>query len=75
MTFGEALEQMEKGRVVARRSWPCHALNFGIAKREFQGEPCVHSVANGSWGHAHWYPGQRDMFANDWEVIEAGVPS
>ena len=74
MTFGEAIEQMEKGRVVARRSWPEFAQNVGICIRDTGASAYLSIAKSGGW-FAMWHAAHADRLARDWEVIEADRPS
>lgn len=78
MTFGEALEQMMKGRVVSRRSWPGFARNRGVAVAQLvRGDtrnalwPCG---PKGWIADGEWLPRADDIFAIDWENVEAERP-
>lgn len=73
MTFSEALEQISKGRVVARRSWHMFEMNFGIAQFENGGEKQLRLCGRGNWLDSY-YPSHNDIFAHDWEVVEAFPP-
>jgi hypothetical protein len=74
MTFTEALEQMEKGRVVARRKWPEFNENIGLAIYTGGTFKCIRWVRGGQW---HWYHpvANSEIFATDWENIEAARPA
>ena len=76
MTFSEALEQMKKGRVVARRSWEDFALNQGIAVYHRGEGKVLRFFLGDEWDYlATWMPLQSDFFADDWEVVEASPPN
>ncbi len=74
MTFGEAHDQILKGRVVARRAWPEFAKNFGIAMRVGGGHKFMQECEGEYWGTLY-RPAMNDWFANDWEVVEALPPT
>lgn len=75
MTFSEALEQMAKGRVVSRRSSPLFAVNGGIAARSAHDGKRLHRCRDGRWESETWLPASEDIFAMDWEVVEAVPPN
>ncbi|WBT40126.1 Thoeris anti-defense Tad2 family protein [Hyphomicrobium sp. DMF-1] len=77
MTFGEALDQMEKGRVVSRRCWPWFSRNQGIAIAHL--EHAHHKTlwkcgVEGWLPKGEWLPRAGDIFADDWENVEASRP-
>lgn len=75
MTFGEALDIMRKGKVVARRAWGMFAANSGLAI--YRGDfDCIRQVlGNGKWAPIWQYPlDHRDLLAVDWEVVDASPP-
>ena len=74
MTFGEALDQMRKGRVVARRSSAMFAVNGGVAI-DLHGQTLRQVLGNGKWAVIREWPHTHaDLLASDWEVVEAYVP-
>jgi hypothetical protein len=73
VTFGEALDIIAKGKVVARRSWWEFACNFGIAVRVTNGvKQLVHT--QGTKWHGYYEASNSDIFANDWEVVDTLPP-
>ena len=76
MTFCEAIEQMAKGRVVCRRSWPAFAMNYGVAIHIRESDRVLRLATGDKWSDVScWMPFQVDIFASDWEVVEATPPT
>ena len=76
MTFSEALDRMKRGRVVARRSWKDFALNQGIAVHHRGGDKVLRFAQGDKWDYLPtWAPLQSDLFADDWDVVEASPPA
>jgi hypothetical protein len=76
VTFGEALDQMSKGRVVARREWPQFARNIGVAIYDDPDGKLLKWCGPDRWyAWGPWLPNSLDMFASDWENVEAARPS
>lgn len=74
MTFSEALDQMTKKRVVSRRSSYLFAVNGGVAIRVAHDGYRLHRCRDGRWESEMWLPTREDIFALDWEVVEAAPP-
>lgn len=76
MTFTEALEQMHKGRVVARREWPQFARNVGVAISDDRDGKYIRWCGPDRWyAWGPWLPSTLDLFAMDWENVEAARPN
>lgn len=73
MTFGEALDQMHKGRVVARRAWPCFASNARGLSIHVGVRSSVLWVDKGRWWIEYAYM-HEDVLARDWEVLDVECP-
>lgn len=77
MTYGEALTQLSKGKVVRRRSWPAH---MGLYAYEDGGEVQRRALRRPSDPGVsptdlfEWFAGQSDLAANDWEVCDFPPP-
>jgi hypothetical protein len=69
MIFSQALELMDKGKSVARRSRSTFFKNIGIAK-DSNGS---HRVLNYDtfMSSILWTPTPEDMIASDWEVVDS----
>lgn len=75
MYFEEALEQMRKGRVVARRYWDCFARNEGVAICKHATRDTIAFTRDGKWVRRWALISHEDLLANDWENVEATVPT
>lgn len=70
MTFGDALERMKAGQHVTRSGWPwpedVHAAYTGDM------QPYLVVQAEGRMA-VPYAPNDKDLFADDWEIIEQEV--
>jgi hypothetical protein len=67
LTFEEAISRLRGGAKVRRKSW---AKEYDVTLSEKNGTPefvCLDLQYRKMRG---WYPNQKDMFAEDWEIIE-----
>lgn len=84
MTFGEALENLKKGKKISREGWNGKNQYLGIASNisfvDFNGE--VINAAHETMGNkaivfygtsgiqVGWLASQSDLLSEDWKVIE-----
>ena len=84
MTFGEALENLKKGKKISREGWNGKNQYLGIASNisfvDFNGE--VINAAHETMGNkaivfygtsgiqVGWLASQSDILSEDWKVIE-----
>lgn len=71
MDFGEALNFLKIGKRVARIGWNCKnmyiAVEFPDEDSEMDGMYMY--ICNSSEELYPWNPGQQDLFAEDWIVL------
>ncbi len=71
-TFSAALQALKAGKRVSRRSW--HGIWVELQPAENKQEPHLYLNCDRT-GYSHptkipWVPCQKDLFADDWRVIE-----
>ncbi len=77
MTFGEALEALQSGKLVSRTGWNAHhylGVQFPDANSA-NTRPYIYMVigadaANLQGARVPWSPSQTDLFAEDWKAVE-----
>ena len=64
MDFGQALNELKRGHVVARKDWKVQAAELKLIEDGTR----IERESNMSQGH--WLPLDTDLLANDWFVVE-----
>jgi len=68
MTFGNAIEELELGKNVARRGWNGKGMFLYLAI--FPGfDPCIVMHTAGDTEQPGWLASQADILAKDWVVL------
>ena len=71
--FGEALRLMKQGKSMKREGIEgvicCQNPNFGGPHRG-AGMTAPYLYKSDRLGYVPWLPSQRDLFADDWEIVE-----
>ena len=69
MKFGEAIEEMKKGKKVARQGWNGKDMYIYILRFEFF-EPCIVMHTAQDREQPGWLASQPDMLSEDWELVD-----
>lgn len=70
MTFGEALEALKEGEVVARKEWyGCWKIEYVLNADTVEYENMIISHSHNG-GISLAQPNQADLLARDWKIVE-----
>lgn len=80
MNFGQAIEQLKPGNIMARKGWNGKGIYIGLIKPS-QGDPMTHDFIyidttglktdnpDAPLDRVPWLASQTDMLTEDWQVV------